>query len=635
MRNAALGDCVVRLYEQMGHKVVAANYYGDEGAHVAKCIWWLRRHMAGHPDFHIDDVPDEQRGEWLGSFYSAAVEQLDLATLTAYPFPYVVPARVLSIKPHPNATAPKNWRLVQLQVKEGEGGQEEVVCGGIGYKEGDLVAYMPVGAKVKGVVVDGKDMLGVQSRGIMMSEKELGVETKEEEKAPVEVKEEKKEAGKKGAKDAKPKAAKDAGVTDAASQRIFIFPPNTPIGVPATELGRVPTATIAPGLSVVEEWESRKAEVRSTLHGMEHGDAELVAFWQKTREWSLTEFRRIYAWLDVRFDHDFYESEVSEESRLLANDFYQKGVFVNSNGAVGADLSAFGLGFCMVLKSDGSGLYATKDLALAKRKFDAFGIDESIYIVDAAQSLHFKQVFKTLELMGYPQASKCTHIAYGQVVLTTGKMSSRTGTVILFSQLRSELNQTIYQRYLHKYTELGQQELAEAAEKDEEEKRAATAAGAAPVKSYVRRVEKEVWSAEEIARAQHLIAVATIKYGMLNCDIVKNIVFVMSDWTSGTGNTGPYMLYAYARIRAIIRKVNAAHPPSSSPLDLSLLKEASERAVLTLLLEYWMVLEGCTVKHNPSALCGFLFELSKAFTDWSGHSHTNTLHPPSHVPPPH
>ena len=230
-----------------------------------------------------------------------------------------------------------------------------------------------------------------------------------------------------GQKEAKPKAAKDGGLTDAASQRIFVFPPNTPLGMAATELGRLPTAAITPGLTVLEEWEKRKGEVRATLLGMEHGDKELVDFWQMTREWSLAEFRRIYAWLNVRFDHDFYESEVSEESRVLANEFYQRGVFINSNGAIGADLSAYHLGFCMVLKSDGSGLYATKDLALAKRKFDQFGGDKSIYIVDAAQSLHFQQVFKTLELMGYEQASQCEHIAYGQVVLSSGQDEQSSG----------------------------------------------------------------------------------------------------------------------------------------------------------------------------------------------------------------
>ena len=592
----------------MGHPVVAANYFGDEGAHVAKCLWWLNRYIAKQADFQLDSVPETERGEWLGQFYTDAVEQLDLATLTTYPYPYVVPAKVLSVAAHPAEKAPKNWRVVRLQVDE-SGAEEEVVCGGIGYNVGDKVAYTPVGVKVKGVAVAGKDMMGVTSRGIMMSEKELGIEPKADEKkdetaAPV-APEEKKEAKGKGGKQAKP--AKDQ-VSDAASQRITILPASLPLGIPVADSGRLPTA---PEGSVMAEWEARKAEVRQTLLGMEHGDERLVALWQKTRKWSLDEFKRIYAWLNVRFDHDFFESEVSEESRLMANDFHKRGVFINSNGAVGADLTAYALGFCMVLKSDGSGLYATKDLALAKRKFEQFGIDQSIYIVDAAQSLHFKQVFKTLELMGYEQAKQCVHIAYGQVVLESGKMSSRAGNVILFSQLRRELNRIIYDRYLVRKTEDGQKAQAEEDQRTMEEARVE---GKGP--AYIPLRRDEVWTRDEIEVAQHIIAVSAIKYGMLNHDIVKDVVFKMDNWTSTTGNTGPYMLYAYARIRSIIRKVAAAHPPSTATPDLSLLNHESERAVLTQLHDYWAVIEQCTLSHNPSALCTYLFDLSKGFTEW-------------------
>ena len=594
----------MHLYEQMGHPVVAANYFGDEGAHVAKCLWWLQRYVAQHPNFQLDSVPESERGEWLGQYYTDAVEQLDLATLTSYPYPYVVPAKVLSIAAHPAEKAPKNWHVVRLQVDEA-GLEEEVVCGGTGYTVGDKVAYTPVGTKVKGVVVAGKDMMGVTSRGIMMSEKELGIEPKADEKKEEAAVEEKKEGKAKAGKQAKP--AKEQ-VSDAASQRIAIFPASLPLGVPVADSGRLPTA---PEGSVMAEWESRKAEVRRMLQGMEHGDEQLVALWMKTRQWSLDEFKRIYAWLNVRFDHDFFESEVSEPSRLIANDYYQRGVLVNSNGAVGADLTAYGLGFCMVLKSDGSGLYATKDLALAKRKFEQFGIDQSIYIVDAAQSLHFKQVFKTLELMGYEQAKNCVHIAYGQVVLESGKMSSRAGNVILFSQLRRELNTIIYDRYLVRKTEEGQKAQAEEDQRVQEEARAEGKAAA-----YIPQRRDEVWTRDEIEVAQHAIAVAAIKYGMLNHDIVKDVVFKMDNWTSTTGNTGPYMLYAYARIRSILRKVAATHPPSSAQPDLALLSHEAERAVLTMLHDYWAVIEQCTLSHNPSALCTYLFDLSKGFTEW-------------------
>jgi arginyl-tRNA synthetase len=132
--------------------------------------------------------------------------------------------------------------------------------------------------------------------------------------------------------------------------------------------------------------------VGDTLLAMEHGDKEMSALWAQTKEWSLNEFHTIYKWLDCRFDHEFFESEVGEESRQMVQEFHKKGVLKSSNGAVVADLSEYKLGFCVLLKSNGAGLYATKDLALARRKFDKFNIDKSIYIVDAAQTLHFQQV---------------------------------------------------------------------------------------------------------------------------------------------------------------------------------------------------------------------------------------------------
>jgi arginyl-tRNA synthetase len=181
----------------------------------------------------------------------------------------------------------------------------------------------------------------------------------------------------------------------------------------------------------------------------------------------------------------------------------------------------------MVLKSDGSGLYATKDLALAKKKFDEFHIDKSIYIVDAAQTLHFKQVFKTLELMGYDKAKNCLHIPYGQVVLPSGKMSSRTGTVIMFSQLSSLLKEDIYTKFLAKYDPSRPEEPVVAA--------AAPAAGPDCSDSKKAKVT-EKWSAEELATAQQRIAVATIKYGMLNHDVAKDIVFVLDEWTAKSGS---------------------------------------------------------------------------------------------------
>jgi len=141
-----------------------------------------------------------------------------------------------------------------------------------------------------------------------------------------------------------------------------------------------------------------KKESKQVLKHLELEDNEYWKnLWLKTRQWCLNDFHQVYKWVNARFDHDFCESECSKLSRDLVDEYYKKGIFVESEGAKGIYLKEENLGFCMLLKSDGSGLYATKDLVLARKKFDQFYIDRSIYVVDAAQTLHFKQVFATLK----------------------------------------------------------------------------------------------------------------------------------------------------------------------------------------------------------------------------------------------
>ena len=616
-----------------------------------QCLWFLTELLKTRPGFNMDtDVLPEQRGEWLGAMYSSSVEALDLGTLTNYPFAGVVAAQVLKVENHPAADAPPNWHIVTLKIKE-DGTEATVVCGGKGYAVGDKVAYTPVGTKIAKGIVEPKDMKGVLSHGIIMASKELGIEepapaaapSKEkapkadkpkEPKAPKEAKPKADASEKKeGEKDAAPASkkenkgkAKEDAVRDSPNNNIHIFPSDLPIGVPVTELGRKPAPTseqlaadeakskyylpFPADKSVDAEHADRKAAAKKMLLTMESGsDPEIAALWAKTKEWSLKEFKNIYSWLNVRFDFDFYESECSEPSRKLVEDYRGK-VFFDSNGALGADLSKYGLGFAMVLKSDGSGLYATKDLALAKRKFDEFKIDTSIYIVDAAQTLHFKQVFKVLELMGYERAKNCVHIPYGQVVLPDGKMSSRKGTVILFSQLKNLLNADIYQNFLQKYD-------PDTPAAEETAQPASAPVTSADGQKVWQKVEKATakWTREELEQAKRQIAVATIKYGMLNHDTNKDIVFVLQEWTGKTGNTGPYMLYAYARIQSIIREVSSKLSPDAK-VDFNLLTHEADRAILSLLHDLWDVLERTAEQKNPSTLCGYLFELSKSFSSW-------------------
>ncbi len=654
MRNAALGDCLVRLYEQMGHKVTAVNYFGDEGAHVAKCLWYLQKHYLPTvaPEVDVKDVnavlayldtavPAETRAEWLGNLYTQAVLLLDLSVYTSLPYKVVIAGKVLSKDPHPASDAPANWNVVKLQIapdddsKQSESSHVTVVCGGKGYNVGDMVAYLPVGKKLtkKQGVIEPKDMKGVMSYGMILAEAEVplvkeGEETNPETGLPVSASEEKKGDVKdvKKGKDGKPvpsapasasgPAAAAAGAISAKDQ-IRILPADSVPGISIAEIGRFPSCKV-PG-SVLDYVAQLEKEAGDQLLALEHGQPDQVKLWRHTGQWSLDAFKEIYAWIDCRFDHDFCESEVSEASQKFVDEMLEKGHLTRHNGAVVADLTQYNLGRCTLRKSNGAGLYATKDLALAQRKFDQFHIDKSIYVVDQAQTFHFQQVFKTLEICGYEQAKKCVHLPYGLVVLPSGKMSSRKGNVLLFSELRSEM------------------------------------------KNALTKNARDVVPSDEVIRR---VAVAAIKYGMLNHDTSSDIVFDMPAWLKYTGNTGPYLMYAYSRMMSLFacRSVEEAAkfnnkfdiltylsskgiearkfgvPSETSPVpvfDLPAflasdeakafvqeidfnkhLDDPTERPVLLHLHKFWDVVASVTALNNPSTLCDYGFNLAQLFSSW-------------------
>ena len=217
-------------------------------------------------------------------------------------------------------------------------------------------------------------------------------------------------------------------------------------------------------------------EISEILKQIENKSGKYYDIWKVTRQYCLDDFDRIYKWLDVHFDHFFYESQVSEDSQAIVDEYIKKGLFVEDQGAIGFDMSDKKLGFFLARKSDGTTLYITKDLALAKVKFNEYAIDRSIYVVGSEQNFHFKQLFYALERMGFPQATKCYHLSYGMVVRPDGKMSSRAGNSFTFLQLINLVIEEI-NTYLEKYS-------AE-------------------------------WTKEQKEDTAHKLAVGAIKYGML------------------------------------------------------------------------------------------------------------------------
>jgi len=310
----------------------------------------------------------------------------------------------------------------------------------------------------------------------------------------------------------------------------------------------------------VKNGDKASYEINEILKKLENNDHEIMKIWKETRKWSLDDFKNIYKWFDCEFNKEYFEHDVGQPSIKLVKDLFKDGKLDKSNETLGKDLSDYGLGYCMLLKSNGSGLYATKDILLAMKKFEDYKLDKSLYIVDSSQSLHFQQIFKTLELLDFKHHNKCNHIPYNQVMTPEGRMKSREGNVVSFCELA---------KLLEKY----------------------------PIE----------------------ISNSIIKYGMLKKSINKNIIFDLPDWSSVTGDTGPYIMYAFARIKGILSKCTINDKP-----DWTLINKI-ERNIIMMMYEFWPVIHKVIENNDPSYMCEFLFNLAKHFNIWYEDKENNII----------
>jgi arginyl-tRNA synthetase len=286
----------------------------------------------------------------------------------------------------------------------------------------------------------------------------------------------------------------------------------------------------------------------------------------------------------------FYESEVDEPSHHIVDEFLEKGVFHESDGAIGiVNAEVKHMPFFMLRKRDGTSLYGTKDLALARLKFEEHRIDRSIYVVDTRQSDHFRHVFLTLAKMGFEQAKRCEHVPYEMVELPSGAMATRRGNVILFRALREAMLRHLQERYLAKY--------------------------------------RGDWPDDEIDRCAHLLALGAIRYGMLSRDVNQKIVFDMDAWLELEGNTGPYLQYATARLGSILRKGAEAGvvPDLSASAVLGALVHPEERELVLALDGLPRAVSQAAASLRPSVLCAYLHELAKLANRFVNAKHCRVL----------
>ena len=302
---------------------------------------------------------------------------------------------------------------------------------------------------------------------------------------------------------------------------------------------------------------------------------QLQVLWEKTRKMSIDSWSSIYKELNTRFDIHFFESEFEQPGKQIAQELVKKSIAKISDGATIIDFADFGykdLGVLVFLRKDGTVLYAGKDLALAERKFFEFNIQGSIYVVADEQNLYLKQIFKTLELMKFKNAGRLKHASYGLVKLPWGKMSSRTGDNVIYSDFKKELISHL---------------------KKEIKKRS---------KISVKETEKRAL----------ILAVASLKYAMLKQDIAKIIIFNKEEALSFEGNTGPYLLYTYARARSILRK---AIYNAKKQYKINEITE-KEKQLISKLSAFPEIVSSACHSLAPNLIANYSYELAQIFNEF-------------------
>ncbi len=320
----------------------------------------------------------------------------------------------------------------------------------------------------------------------------------------------------------------------------------------------------------VDEHEKAKEEIALVQQKLEAKEEPWFKLWKETREWSLTEFKNIFKELGVKPDVWYFESEEEKPGKELVKKMLTKGIAKKSDGAVVVDLADEDLGVFLILKSDGSSLYATKDLALAFKKEKKYDPDRQIFVVDVRQSLYFQQLFATLHRLGY--SKKLTHLAYDMVNLPEGAISSRSGNIVRYEDVRDTMIEKL---------------------------------------SAETKARHEDWKEKEVTAVAKTIALGSMIFMMLRQDPKSIITFDMEEALSFDGFTGPYLLYAIARIESIKKKA-----PVKAKLEAKLLRHDLEHQLISRLSEYPDLVQEVGASFQISAIAQWAFETAKLFAEY-------------------
>ncbi len=323
---------------------------------------------------------------------------------------------------------------------------------------------------------------------------------------------------------------------------------------------------------------SLEDEGRAYFKALESGDEEAHALWKRFRDLSLKEFQRVYDILGVKFDSLAGEAFYNDKMDVVIDMLKEKNLLVESNGAQVVMLEDYNMPPCIILKGDGASIYATRDLAAALYRKKTYDFYKSIYVVGTPQALHFKQVFKVLELAGKDWAKDCIHVGFGLVKFADRKLSTRNGEIVLLDDL---LNQSITKT------------------------------------ADIIKDNESIENKEEVAKK---IGVGAVIFTYLKNSREKDIVFDWNEILSTEGETGPYVQYAYARAKSILRRAENV----SATVDYSKLNSKEEFELIKTLESFNKYILLALDKLEPSILTRYVIEVAKGFNRfYNAHSVLN------------
>lgn len=318
-----------------------------------------------------------------------------------------------------------------------------------------------------------------------------------------------------------------------------------------------------------EKDDSLNGEARAWFRKIEEGDKEAIDLWQRFKDLTLREDGEVYKLLGVHFDSYAGESFYEDKMQPIIDELDAKGLLVTDKGAKIVDLSDWDMPPCIIVKSDGATLYATRDLAAARYRKKTYNFVKSLYVVAYQQNLHFKQFFKVLELLGDTWVKDCVHVNFGMVSMEEGTLSTRHGNVVYLEDvLKASIEKTL---------------------------------------EIIKEKSPDLENKEEAARA---VGVGAIVWGVLYNSRIKDTSFSWAKVLNFDGETGPYAQYTHARCCSVLRK---AGEYDRAHVDYSFLKEASAQALVKAISTLPDIVKSAADKNEPYLVARCVIDVASCF----------------------